>query len=109
MVEPTESEPLTELKRFVEAMVNIRKEIDEIAEGKYDGDNNVIKNAPHTVCMITGEDWKKPYSRTKAAFPIDCSKADKYWPPVTKIDDAWGDRNLMCTCQGFDLVEEVTA
>ncbi len=106
MVEPTESEPLTELKRFVDAMVSIRKEMDEIAEGKCDATNNVIKNAPHTVCMITDEDWDRPYTRSKAAFPLDCSKADKYWPPVTKIDDAWGDRNLMCTCEGFGLPEE---
>jgi glycine dehydrogenase len=109
MVEPTESEPLTELKRFVDAMISIRKEIDEIVEGKYDKENNVIKNAPHTVCMITSENWDRPYTRTKAAFPLDCSKSDKYWPPVTKIDDAWGDRNLFCTCSGFDLIEETTA
>lgn len=106
MVEPTESEPLTELKRFVEAMISIRHEIDEIAEGKFDKENNVIKNAPHTVCMITDEEWDRPYSRSKAAFPKNCNKADKYWPPVTKIDDAWGDRNLMCTCQGYGLLEE---
>lgn len=108
MVEPTESEPLTELKRFVDAMISIRQEIDEIAEGKFEQDNNVVKNAPHTVCMVTGEDWNKPYTREKAAFPLDCSKADKYWPPVTKIDDAWGDRNLMCTCSGFDVLEEIS-
>jgi len=106
MVEPTESEPLGELKRFVEAMVEIRKEIAEVEEGNADKQNNVVKNAPHTVCMITSEDWEKPYSREKAAFPINCSKADKYWPPVTKIDDAYGDRNLFCTCQGFDQIEE---
>ena len=106
MVEPTESEPLGELKRFVDAMVEIRKEIAEIEDEKYDRQNNVVKNAPHTVCMITSEDWDKPYSREKAAFPISCSKADKYWPPVTNIDDAYGDRNLFCTCQGFYLIEE---
>ncbi len=109
MVEPTESEPLTELKRFVEAMISIRQEIDEIAEGKFDKSNNVIKNAPHTLCMVAGEDWDRPYSRTKAAFPHNCDKADKYWPPITKIDDAWGDRNLMCTCQGFGMIEETTS
>jgi len=106
MVEPTESEPLGELNRFVDAMISIRAEIEEIIQGKANPENNVIKNAPHTVCMITGENWDKPYTRTKAAFPISCSKADKYWPPVTRIDDAWGDRNLMCTCQGYGLLDE---
>jgi len=106
MVEPTESEPLGELNRFVDAMISIRAEIEEIIQGKTDPENNVIKNAPHTVCMITSEKWDKPYTRTKAAFPISCSKADKYWPPVTRIDDAWGDRNLMCTCQGYGLLDE---
>jgi glycine dehydrogenase len=101
MVEPTESEPLSELNRFIEAMISIRKEIDEIVEGKADDKNNVIKNAPHTLCQLTSEEWDKPYSRTKAAFPQPCSKADKYWPPVTKIDDAFGDRNLVCTCQSW--------
>jgi len=101
MVEPTESEPLSELNRFIEAMISIRKEIDEIVEGKADDKNNVIKNAPHTLCQLTAEEWDKPYSRAKAAFPQPCNKADKYWPPVTKIDDAFGDRNLVCTCQSW--------
>jgi len=105
MVEPTESEPLHELKRFVDAMISIRQEIDEIIEGKADAKNNVLKNAPHTACMVTSENWQKPYSRSKAAFPIVCSKADKYWPPVTRIDDAYGDRNLVCTCQSFQPIE----
>jgi len=105
MVEPTESEPLNELKRFVNAMINIRCEIDEIVQGKADAKNNVLKNAPHTVCMITSDEWDKPYARSKAAFPVNCSKADKYWPPVTRIDDAYGDRNLMCTCQAFQSIE----
>jgi glycine dehydrogenase len=105
MVEPTESEPLNELKRFVNAMINIRKEIEEIIEETADKQNNVLKNAPHTVCMVTSENWSKPYSRNKAAFPLTCSKADKYWPPVTRIDDAYGDRNLVCTCQSFQYNE----
>lgn len=107
MVEPTESEPLGELKRFVDAMVSIRKEIAEIEQKNVDEQNNVVKNAPHTVCMVTSDSWNKPYSREQAAFPLDCSKADKYWPPVTKIDDAWGDRNLMCTCHEFHQVEDL--
>jgi len=98
MVEPTESEPLTELNRFVEAMIAIRKEMDEIIEGKADKDNNVIKNAPHTARMVTADEWKYPYSRQQAAYPVASLYNNKYWCPVTKIDDAWGDRNLMCTC-----------
>lgn len=98
MVEPTESEPLEELDRFVDAMIAIRKEIDEIAEGKADKTMNVIRKAPHTLCMVTAEEWSLPYSREKAAFPLPCDKSDKYWPSVTRIDDAYGDRNLICTC-----------
>ncbi len=105
MVEPTESEPLVELKRFVDAMISIRMEIDEIVEGNADPKNNVLKNAPHTSCMVTSEEWFAPYSRSKAAFPKGCSKSDKYWPPVTRIDDAYGDRNLICTCQSFTPAE----
>ncbi|MCK9616255.1 MAG: aminomethyl-transferring glycine dehydrogenase [Lentimicrobiaceae bacterium] len=98
MVEPTESEPLSELNRFVEAMIAIRKEIDEIAEGKADKLVNVIKKAPHTASMVTADEWILPYSRTKAAYPVASLKEDKFWCPVTRIDDAWGDRNLVCTC-----------
>ena len=98
MVEPTESEPLSELDRFVEAMVAIRHEIAEIEAGTADKALNPIRKAPHTVEMITAEEWTLPYTRQKAAFPLPCDKQDKYWPAVTRIDDAYGDRNLMCTC-----------
>jgi len=98
MVEPTESEPLQELDRFVEAMAAIRAEIDEIAKGEADRQVNAIKKAPHTLEMVTAETWELPYSREKAAFPVPCDKSDKYWPSVTRVDDAYGDRNLMCTC-----------
>ncbi|HPS62645.1 MAG TPA: aminomethyl-transferring glycine dehydrogenase [Bacteroidales bacterium] len=97
MVEPTESEPYSELNRFIEAMVMIRAEIDEIAEGKADRAVNVIMKAPHTVQMVSADEWTLPYSRQKAAFPVDTLKEDKYWPTVTRIDDAYGDRNLTCT------------
>jgi glycine dehydrogenase len=106
MVEPTESEPLEELDRFVEAMVAIRKEVDEIAEGRADRVVNVIKKAPHTLCMVATDDWNLPYSREKAAFPVACDKTDKYWPAVTRIDDAFGDRNLVCTCAPVSDYEE---
>ncbi len=98
MVEPTESEPLDELDRFIEAMISIRKEIQEIEEGKVDKGNNLIKNSPHTVKMVTGNEWDYPYTREQAGWPVMFEIIDKYWPPVTRIDDAFGDRNLMCTC-----------
>ena len=102
MVEPTESEPLTELNRFIEAMIAIRQEICEIEEGKADRTNNVIKNAPHTAQMVINSNWDKPYSREKAAFPLSWSAEMKYFTPVTRIDDAYGDRNLVCTCEPIE-------
>jgi glycine dehydrogenase len=98
MVEPTESEPLPELNRFVEAMISIRKEIEDIENGIADKKNNLIKNAPHTAQVIVSDDWKFSYARTSAAFPGNTDPASKYWPPVSRIDDAYGDRNLVCTC-----------
>ena len=98
MVEPTESEPLKELDRFAEAMIAIRSEIAEIESGSADRGNNVVKNAPHTVEMVASDEWLFPYSREKAAFPVSYETTGKYWTPVTKIDDAYGDRNLVCTC-----------
>jgi glycine dehydrogenase len=102
MVEPTESEPLSELDRFIEAMIAIREEIREIEEEKADKDNNVIKNAPHTAKMVINSDWEMPYSREKAAFPMPWSEEIKYFTPVTRIDDAYGDRNLVCTCDPIE-------
>jgi len=98
MVEPTESEPYFELQRFIEAMVAIKSEIEEISSGKADKTVNVIMKAPHTAQMVSADEWTLPYSRQKAAFPVDSLKEDKYWPTVTRIDDAFGDRNLVCTC-----------
>lgn len=97
MVEPTESEPLQELDRFVHAMIAIREEIDEIANGTVDRANNVIKNAPHTLEMVATDNWEYPYSRAKAAFSDTQEITSKYWPSVTRIDEAMGDRNLVCT------------
>jgi glycine dehydrogenase len=97
MVEPTESEPLEELDRFVEAMKAIRREIREVEEEKAERKNNVVFNAPHTAEMVIADDYQLPYSREKAAFPLDWVRVDKYFPPVAKIDDAFGDRNL-CPC-----------
>jgi len=102
MVEPTESEPLAELDRFIEAMISIRKEITDIENGKADKENNVVKNAPHTARMLMVDKWDLPYSREKAAFPMPWSEAIKYFPPVTRIDDAYGDRKLVCTCEPIE-------
>jgi glycine dehydrogenase len=99
MVEPTESEPLSEIDRFIEAMIAIREEIREIEDGTADKDNNVVKNSPHTARMVTATGWDMPYPREKAAFPMPWSEEIKYFTPVTRIDDAYGDRNLICTCE----------
>ncbi|PID88938.1 MAG: glycine dehydrogenase (aminomethyl-transferring), partial [Bacteroidia bacterium] len=106
MVEPTESEPLYELDRFIDAMKSIRAEIRAVEEGKAAKDNNVVKNAPHTAAMVVGDEWDKPYSRTQAAYPKEWSYTDKYWPASAKIDDAYGDRNLFCTCGSIEEYEK---
>lgn len=98
MVEPTESENKSELDRFCDAMLSIKGEMDEIASGKADAMNNVLKNAPHTQDMLTADDWNLPYARSKAAFPLNYLKDSKFWPSVRRVDDAYGDRNLVCTC-----------
>ncbi len=98
MVEPTESESKEELDRFCEAMISIRKEIQEVIDGKADKTNNVIKNAPHTVKLIISDSYNKPYGREKAAFPLAWVKANKFWPSVGRVDNAYGDRNLVCSC-----------
>ena len=92
MVEPTESEPLSELDRFCDALIAIRQEIDDVMTGKYDEKNNPIANAPHTMQVVCADEWNYPYSRQTAAFPLP--HGDKYWPTISKIDDAYGDRNL---------------
>ncbi|HSW67403.1 MAG TPA: hypothetical protein VLH16_02380, partial [Bacteroidales bacterium] len=98
MVEPTESEPLSELDRFCDAMLSIRSEMREIEEGAVLLSDSPVKNAPHTCEMVVSDEWSYSYSREKAAFPLGYLRRDKYWPFVTRIDDASGDRNLVCTC-----------
>jgi glycine dehydrogenase len=97
MVEPTESETKAELDRFCDAMLAIRDEIRRIEEGHSDPVNNPLKNAPHTVEDLVG-DWDRPYTREQGCFPPGAFRVDKYWPPVNRVDNAWGDRNLVCTC-----------
>ncbi len=98
MVEPTESESKEELDRFCEAMISIRKEIEEVENGTADREDNVIKNAPHTALEATSDEWNHSYSRTKAAYPLEWLKEKKFWPPVARVDNAYGDRNLFTVC-----------
>jgi glycine dehydrogenase len=98
MIEPTESEPKAELDRFVDALIEIRKEIQEVEEGKADKENNVLKHAPHTAAVITADTWDRPYTRQRAAFPLPFVKEAKFWPSVSRVDNAYGDRNLVCSC-----------
>ncbi len=98
MVEPTESESKKELDRFIDAMNSIFGEIKEIEEGKADKEDNVLKNAPHTAEIVSADEWKHGYSRQKAAYPLEWIRENKFWVPVGRVDNAWGDRNLICTC-----------
>jgi glycine dehydrogenase len=105
MIEPTESEPKHELDRFCDAMISIRKEIDAIANGKADRQNNLLKNAPHTVRQIASEKWDRGYSREQAAFPAPWTREHKFWPSVARIDNVYGDRNLFCSCPPIEEFE----
>jgi glycine dehydrogenase len=103
MIEPTESEDLTEIDRFCDAMISIREEIARVAEGEYDRQDNPLANAPHTAAMLLAADWKHPYEREEAAYPAAGyprpeDRRGKYWPPVRRVDSAYGDRNLVCSC-----------
>jgi len=109
MVEPTESEDKEELDRFIEAMVKIRAEIKEIENGHADKANNLLKNAPHTADCIINKDWNYPYSPQEAAFPVDYLKDFKYWVPVRRVDNAFGDRNLICSCPSVESYMNVEA
>jgi glycine dehydrogenase len=103
MIEPTESESKAELDRYCEALIVIRKEIADIEEGRLPRDNNPLKHAPHTMEVIAQSDWPHPYSREKAAFPVVWLRQYKFWPSVSRIDSAYGDRNLACTCPPMDI------
>ncbi|HEX8563245.1 MAG TPA: aminomethyl-transferring glycine dehydrogenase [Flavobacterium sp.] len=103
MIEPTESENVEELDRFCDAMISIRKEIEEATA---DDKNNVLKNAPHTLAMLTSDTWDFPYSREKAAFPLEYISDNKFWPSVRRVDDAYGDRNLICSCAPIEAYME---
>ena len=98
MIEPTESESKAEIDRFASALISIKHEIDEIANGEADAENNVLKNAPHTEQVVISDSWDKPYSREKAAYPLDWVRHNKFFASVSRVDEAYGDRNLVCTC-----------
>ena len=99
MIEPTESENKEELDRFCDALLSIREEIREVENGSADKLNNVLKNAPHTQNIVLIGEWNRPYSREKAVFPLPYVKSAKFWPTVSRIDSAYGDRNLVCACE----------
>ncbi|MCI0141392.1 aminomethyl-transferring glycine dehydrogenase [Arthrobacter bambusae] len=105
MVEPTESEDLGEIDRFIEAMITIRKEIDQVAHGDFTVESSPLRHAPHTAAAVVSSDWNREYSREQAVFPVHHLKQDKYFPPVGRIDGAAGDRNLVCSCPPIEAFE----
>ncbi|MGX6606481.1 aminomethyl-transferring glycine dehydrogenase [Micromonosporaceae bacterium Da 78-11] len=106
MVEPTESEDLAELDRFIDAMIAIKGEIDQVAAGVWPAGDNPLSNAPHTAAAVTADEWTHPYPRSVAGFPAGVDKTSKYWPPVRRIDGAYGDRNLVCSCPSPEAFED---
>ncbi len=106
MIEPTESEPLSELDRFCEAMISIRNEIQEVELGIVDKEDNVLVNAPHTLAQIAGDEWEHSYSRSKAAFPVPSLRVQKFWPSVARVNNTYGDRNVVCTCPPIEAYAE---
>jgi glycine dehydrogenase len=106
MIEPTESESKAELDRFCDAMISIREEVRRIESGDYDQENNPLSNAPHTVDDVMG-DWERSYDREMAAYPVHSLRDDKYWPPVNRIDQVYGDRHLVCSCPPLDAYLDV--
>ena len=107
MIEPTESEPKEELDRFCDAMIQIRDEIRAVETGVFDPEDNPLKNAPHTAAALTAETWSHPYSREQAVFPVAGLRDGKYWPPIGRVDNGYGDRHLVCTCPPLSEYQEV--
>jgi glycine dehydrogenase len=106
MIEPTESEDKAELDRFCEALLSIRKEITQVEEGNADKKDNVLKNAPHTQLKVCSDNWTHPYSREAAAFPLYYVTQNKFWPSVARVNNTYGDRNLVCTCEPTEAYAE---
>ncbi len=106
MIEPTESEAKAELDRFCKALIQIKEEILAIENGEADKNNNVLKNAPHTAQHVTADEWPHSYSREQAAYPAEWTKDGKFWPAVGRVDNAYGDRNLVCSCPPIEDYED---
>jgi glycine dehydrogenase len=102
MIEPTESESKAELDRFCDAMTTIHAEMQAVADGRLDKANNPLKNAPHTAKVVCADAWPRPYPREQAAFPAPWTRASKFWPAVGRVDNVYGDRNLVCSCAGME-------
>ena len=109
MIEPTESESLSEMNRFCSALQKIKQEIDKIQSGDYDKVDNPLKNAPHTHVELSSNKWEHKYEREEAAYPSEILKTVKYWPPVARVDNVYGDKNLFCTCPSMDEYEDSAA
>ncbi len=105
MIEPTESESKSELDRLCDALIGIRKEIQAIEKGRADKENNVLKRAPHTALAVSASEWDRPYTREEGAYPAPWVREYKYWPPVARIDNTYGDRHLVCTCPPIESYE----
>ena len=106
MIEPTESETLDELDRFINAMISIRKEVNQVQSGVWPADNNPLVNAPHTLEDISETGWDRPYSKEIAAFPAAECKHTKYWPAANRVDNVFGDRNFVCSCPCIDVYRD---
>jgi len=109
MIEPTESESLSEIDRFCETLIKIKEEIDKVKSGEFDKNDNPLKNAPHTHVELTANEWKHKYDRETAAYPSAILKSYKYWPPVARVDNVYGDKNLFCSCPSIDEYKKETA
>ena len=109
MIEPTESESLPELDRFCDTLIKIKQEIDKIKSGEFDKIDNPIKNAPHTDTELASDNWEHKYSRQEAAYPAKFLKTNKFWPPVARVDNVYGDKNIFCTCPSMDEFKEDAA
>jgi glycine dehydrogenase len=105
MIEPTESESKAELDRFCDAMITIKSEIDQVAKGEFNLEDNPLAGAPHTAAMVTADEWGRAYTRVQAAYPVETLRNNKYWPPVGRLDHVYGDRNLMCSCPSISDYE----
>jgi len=109
MIEPTESEPKDELDRMCDALISIRAEIQQVEMGIAHPEDNALRNAPHTAAMVTADEWSHAYPRSQAAYPAPWTRDNKFWPPVRRVDNAYGDRNLVCACPPLEEYAEAGA